>query len=299
MGWTTVACASLVLVGLDPPEESGRPRDVTLATRADPEALARLERPGRVLFEDDFEDQGSLEGYFDRRGAEQGLIQIDTSDGLARRGRGAIRFLAPDRAGEPSGSGISGWLGAEGHECLHYRRYLRFAEDYDQGDLHHTGGGLAAIAGAGKWEEMGKAGVRPRGDDRFTCGLETWRDWGRVNAPGHFVLYAYWVDMLPGRDGAWWGNLLEPAPEERIVPQRGRWICLEQRIQVNRIGRADGELSVWVDGRLYLHLVGIRWRTDERVLLKRFDLGIYVHRARRANLVWYDDLVISTGYVGP
>jgi hypothetical protein len=146
---------------------------------------------------------------------------------------------------------------------------------------------------------MGKAGVRPRGDDRFTCGFEPWRDWGRVEAPGYLFLYVYWVDMQQGRDGNWWGNMLEPTPEERVVPPRGEWVCLEQMIRVNDVGEANGELAAWVDGRLYLHFTGIRWRTDERVRIKRFDLGIYVHEARRRNVVWYDDVVVSTGYVGP
>ena len=75
--------------------------------------------------------------------------------------------------------------------------------------------------------------------------------------------------------------------------------CAEQMIQVNDVGKANGELAAWVDGKLYLHMTGIRWRTDERLRVKRFDVGIYVHRASRENVVWYDDIVLSTGYVGP
>jgi hypothetical protein len=111
-------------------------------------------------------------------------------------------------------------------------------------------------------------------------------------------LYTYWVDMRPSPDGRWWGNMLEPARERRVIPARGEWVCLEQMIQVNTIGRADGEVAAWIDGELYLHMTGLRWRTDERVRIKRFDLGIYVHEARRDNSVWYDDVVVSTGYVG-
>jgi hypothetical protein len=35
------------------------------------------------------------------------------------------------------------------------------------------------------------------------------------------------------------------------------------------------------------------------VLLKRFGLDVYIHQARQDNTVLYDDVVLSTGYVGP
>ena len=210
-----------------------------------------------------------------------------------------MRFDAPAAAGASSGSGASGWLGSEGHDRVYFRRYIRFADDYDQGNLNHTGGGLAGIAGRGKWDEMGKAGVRPTGEDRFTCGFEPWRDWGRSPAPGSMSLYTYWMDMQRDRDGNWWGNLLQPTAQRRRVPQRGEWVCLEQMIAANTVGEANGELAAWIDGELYLHMQGFRWRTDERVKLKRFDIGIYIHAAERDNTVWYDDVVVSTGYVGP
>jgi hypothetical protein len=38
--------------------------------------------------------------------------------------------------------------------------------------------------------------------------------------------------------------------------------------------------------------------TDD-VKLKRFGIGLYVHRATRDNTVWYDDVALSTGYIEP
>jgi polysaccharide lyase-like protein len=273
------------------------PRDVTEQTRADVDVLAALQAPGEVLFEDDFESgEGSLAKYFEIRGGDDGRVTLAS---LAHAGEMSLRCVAPDREGRASGSGVSGWLGAQGHDRVYLRRYIRFAKDYDQGNLNHTGGGLTGIAGSGKWDGMGKAGIRPRGDDRFSCRFEPWRDWGQAELPGYLFLYTYWVDMVQGGDGHWWGNMLQPPPKRRIIPPRGEWVCLEQMIQVNDIGQANGELAAWVDGELYLHFTGIRWRTDERVKVKRFNLGIYIHKARRENIVWYDDVVVSTGYVGP
>ena len=283
-------------------ETVARPLDVTEKTRADAAALAALQASGKVLFEDDFEaGEDSLAKYFEVRGRGDGRATLvpRPQPGESPPGKMSLQCIAPDRDGKSSGSGVSAWLGAEGHDRVYFRRYIQFAEDYDQGNLNHTGGGLAGIAGSGKWDGMGKAGVRPRGDDRFTSGFEPWCDWRRAALPGYLFLYTYWVDMAQGGDGNWYGNMIQVPPKRRIIPPRGKWVCLEHMIRVNDIGEANGELAAWVDGELYMHFTGFRWRTDKRVKIKRFNLGIYIHKARRDNTVWYDDVVVSTGYVGP
>ena len=274
------------------------PRDVTAQTLSNPAALAALEAPGVMIFADDFESQLSLSNYFEIRGLDAGRVVLMQDADYAHTGLGAIQFTAPAVASGPSSSGASGWLGADGYSTVYFRRYIRFAPDYDQGALHHTGGGMAAVAGTSMWAEMGRSGVRPNGDDRFTCHFEPYLDWGRIPLPGYMMFYTYWVDMEQASDGRWWGNSLAPVEAARVVPPRGVWVCLEQMIRVNDIGRANGELAGWIDGRLYVHMTGFRWRTSEDVRIKRFDIGIYIHEAQRTNTVWYDDVVLSTGYVG-
>lgn len=275
------------------------PRLATAQTRADPRALAALEKPGTVFFRDDFESAESLKKYFEIRGLKEGRARLVSGAGAGHGSAGAIEFTAPARDGNESGAGASGWFGPEGHDRVYFRRYIRFAEDYDQGDLNHTGGGLAAVAGDDRWRAMGSAGLRPRGDDHFNSAFEPWRDWGRQPAPGYMFLYTYWMDMTRDPDGHFWGNMLGPAEDERIVPQRGRWHCLEHMILANEPGKADGELAAWIDGKLYIHYIGLRWRSSADVKLKRFDIGVYIHHAKKDNTVRYDDVALSTGYIGP
>jgi len=283
-----------------PPADRGHvPRLATAKTRADAEALARLQQPGTVFFEDGFESDASLEKYFEIRGRDDGRAGLVVDADLAHSGKGAIRFTAPAKDGRASGAGASGWFGPKGYDRVYFRRYIRFAPDYDQGNLNHVGGGLAAVAGTSRWEGMGKAGIRPKGDDRFTSSFEPWCDWGRIAPPGYMFLYTYWMDMKGGPDGRCWGNMLGPREDERITLDRNRWYCLEHMISVNTVGKADGELAAWIDGRLYIHYTGIRWRTSPRVKLKRFGILVYVHHAKKDNTVWYDDLALSTGYIGP
>ena len=274
------------------------PKDITDVTRGDKKALARLEKPGKVVFEADFERSDALDAFFEVRGKKDGRAKLVFDAKIAHRGRGVFQCTAPDKQGASSGAGASAWLGKKGYERLYLRRYIRFAKDYDQGNLNHTGGGLSGVATNGKWDGMGKAGLRPRGDDRFSSRFEPWKDWGRSAAPGYMFLYTYWMDMTRDRDGNYWGNMLQPKKSARIVPKRDRWVCLEQMIQCNRPGKFDGECAAWIDGKLYMHMSGIRWRSSEKLRIKRFEIGIYIHQARRDNRVYYDDVVVSTGYVG-
>ncbi len=275
------------------------PVDVTERTRADPAELARLERPGTVFFADGFESPASSTLYFEMDGLADGRVVYDTAPGAAHAGRGALRFTAPARGGKESGSSAVAWFGTPGYDRVSFRRWIRFAPDYDQGNLNHVGGWIEATAGTGKWDGMGMAGHKPAGDDWFNASFEPWCDWGRIPPPGAMFLYVYWPEMTRDRDGHWWGNNLTPPPDRRIALQRGRWTCLEHMIIANSPGRADGELAAWIDGRLYEHFTGFRWRNTAGVRLKRLLFGLYVHQAARDNTVWYDDVALSTGFLGP
>lgn len=280
-------------------EQPAAPRLVTAATRTDPEALSALQRPGEVVFSDGFEDDGSFRRYFEVRGLKEGHVRRTSDSALARRGAGALQVTAPARGGQASGSGATAWLGDAGYERLYLRLYIKFADDYDQGNLNHTGGSLAAVAACDRWAGMGSAGLRPRGDDRFNSRFEPWCDWRRLPPPGYLFLYTYWMEMARDSDGHYWGNMLGPAEAERLVPKRGRWYCLEHMLKANDPGQANGELAAWIDGRLYIHYTGIRWRSSPEVRLKRLDLGVYIHAAAQDNTVWFDEVAASTGYIGP
>jgi hypothetical protein len=275
----------------------------TARTLADPAALGALQTPGRVIFADGFESPDALKVYFEVGGLKEGRAKLTSDPALAHSGSGALQLTAPASDGKSSGAGPSYWFGEEkdggGRDRVYLRYYIKFADDYDQGNLNHTGAGLAATSGKQMWDGMGNAGIRPKGDDRFTTGFEPWRDWGRNEPPGSMHLYTYWMDMTKDRDGHFWGNMMAPEPAGRVIPKRGVWYCFEQMIKANTPGKADGELAAWIDGRLYVHCTGFRWRTTDAVKLKRFNLSVYVHQATRDNTVWYDDVALSTGYIGP
>ena len=97
--------------------------------------------------------------------------------------------------------------------------------------------------------------------------------------------------------------------------------------------RPDGELALWLDGKLVAHFVkgvkrtrwtgmgfalteeggepfeGFRWRTSKELTINFFWLLLYVteHAARQNKVanpnpvtrVWFDDIVVATRYIGP
>ncbi|MCB9880100.1 MAG: hypothetical protein H6835_21105 [Planctomycetes bacterium] len=294
--------------------EAPAPIEVTAATRADAKALARLQQPGRVLFHDEFEADASFRSYFEIQGQKEGRVAIERDAAIVHGGLGALRLTSTSRDGASCGAGPVLWLPKvierrEGEQApsldtVHLRYWIRYAADYDQGNLHHTGGSLSGVAGDFMWTGMGGAGKCPPGDESFSTRVEGWRDWQRLPPPGYLHCYSYWHEMRRGNDGHYWGNMLTASqPEQRVVPERAKWQCVELRVAANTVGddgaQRDGELAVWLDGALYLHFTGIAWRTSAAVLLKRVGLLCYVHEARRDNTVWFDDVVVATGYIGP
>ncbi len=213
-------------------------------------------------------------------------------------------------------------------EQVFARFYVRFAEDADY--VHHfvhLGGYCPATA----WPQGG-AGERPRGDDRFTVGIEPYGHRGRFKPPGAWTFYCYWPEMKVSAGGRYWGNGISPVRPKQI--ERGVWQCVEVMVKLNSTAdQRDGELALWLDGQLTMHVApgaprgdwngmgfslqdeggepfeGFRWRTDDRLKINYFWLLHYVtENAARQNRqdqpnpihrVAFDDIVLATEYIGP
>ena len=216
---------------------------------------------------------------------------------------------------------------AEGVDRAFARFYVRFAEDADY--IHHFVhmGGLHPQT---RWPNP-QAGNCPKGDDRFSVGIEPWGDRGASPPPGRWNFYVYWHEMKISADGRHWGNGIRPI-EDRLVP-KARWQCVEFMIKLNKPGERDGELALWLDGTLAAHVrkgspraewtgmgfrllekggvpfEGFSWRTSDALKVSNFWLLHYVtENAARQNRVanpapknraWFDDVVVATSYIGP
>jgi len=287
----TVVCCAVAARGGSVTPYPGQ--DATERTRRDPGARRALETPGRVFFTADFEREDWHKPFFDRYGFREGRLKRVTDRALVHQGRGSLECRLARRRGSVASACY--WF-PPGYDKVHLRWYCTFAPDFDQGHLMHFTG-LAAVAGNNRYAGMGKAGVRPTGYDRFTTGFEPWRNWGRHTAPGVMNFYSYFPNMKPDpKMNKYWGNTFRPA--KTFIPTRGQWHCLEIMLKANDPGESNGEQAAWIDGRLYAHFTGILWRRSAEVKIKRLYLGVYIHNSPKENVVRFDDVALSTGYIG-
>jgi hypothetical protein len=251
---------------------------------------AGIERDRSVVFAESFE-AGNLARWDDADGNPPPKVRLVRDKEHVHAGRVAAQLTVP--RGKGVGADLTKWF-SPGFEQLYARWYTKLADDYDQGNLHHAGGNLVGMRN--RWL-LGVAGQKPDGTDRFSTGLETWRDWGRNPAPGELFLYTYYPDMKRDPDGNYWGNSFKP--EKKTLLGRGRWHCLEMMVKLNDPARADGEQAFWLDGRLVGHFPGIRWRTVDSLRINGFWLLLYIHDSPQENRLWLDDVVVATDYIGP
>jgi len=270
-------------------------RDRTDATLRDTQALEALQAPGKVFLEEDFESKKWTKRFFDFYGQKDGRMALESDKTIVRGGKSSLRCVL--KKGKGASAKFCYWFGP-GYDKVHFRWYCRFAPDFDQGNLMHFSG-LAGVSGKSRYGGMGGAGTRPTGFDRFTTRFEPWRAWGRNAAPGAMNFYSYFPTMKedPKMKGKFWGNQFFPA--RRFIPTRGQWHCFEIMVKANDPGKENGEQAAWIDGKLYGYFTGILWRRSDRVRIKRMSLGVYIHDNPKQNTVHFDDVALSTGYIGP
>ena len=304
------ALASLAAAG-DLPEGAG------LAARY---PLDRgIARDDAVLFAEDFET-GALADVAKRWDNATGKVLALVEDGAA--GSRALEITAT--LNENTGGHL--YTRLKPVDTCFARFYVKFPKD--PGYVHHFVH-LGGYEPATPWPQGG-AGTRPEGHERFTVGIEPFGRNGRVPPPGEWSFYAYWHEMKISADKKYWGNGLAPREPPRGPVDRGQ--CVEVMLKCNTPGERDGELALWLDGKLATHIrkgtprtdwtgmgfrvaergepfEGFSWRKTERLKVNFFWLLHYVTPGALArngvkdppatNAVRFDQIVVATRYVGP
>jgi hypothetical protein len=281
----------------------------------------------RVLLAENFElgEIADLERRWDQASnKDRKVLAFATDQPSASHGQRSLQMTST--LGENTGGDLYTRLPRE-VETAFARFYVKFGADAQH--VHHfvTVGGYRP---ATRWAQGG-AGERPRGDDRFTAGIEPYGNHGKFSAPGAWNFYAYWPEMKISTGGKYWGQSIPPV-QPALVP-RDRWQCVEVMLKCNTAPeKSDGELALWLDGKLTLHVApgtprgdwtgmgfqplasggtpfeGFRWRTHPELKVNFFWLLFYVteNAAKQNNVepkslnrVWFDDIVVATEYVGP
>ena len=86
-----------------------------------------------------------------------------------------------------------------------------------------------------------------------------------------------------------------------MIPERGRWYCYEIMIAANTPGEHDGRLAFWVDGKLTGDFPKFRVRDVENLKANLINVSFYTEnpRVHGGCVMWYDDVVAATSYIGP
>ncbi|MBW3624322.1 MAG: hypothetical protein KY468_13020 [Armatimonadetes bacterium] len=280
-----------------------------------------------VLFAEDFE-AGPLEAIKKRwsEASDKGgrVLALSSDVPKASSGKTSLRISAT--LSENTGGHLYKRFD-KGVDQVFVRFYVKFPEEADY--IHH----FVHLGGYNPPTSypQGGAGERPRGDDRVTVGIESYGGHGKYPPPGFWTFYAYWHEMKVSGDGKYWGNGMSPAVPP-VVP-RNRWQCVEVMMKLNSTPqKRDGALALWLDGRPEIQIVegvrrgpwtgmgfqlrkdgepfeGFHFRTSEDLKINFLWLLHYVteNAARQSQQeppkrpvrVWFDDIVVSTNYVGP
>ncbi len=274
-----------------------------------------------VLFVERF-NEGSLPAVFKRWESvkSKGIMSLssDAAPGSADRSS----LLMTHIGGQGTGGHLYRRL-PPGHDVVFARFYVKFAPDC--APIHHFGTHLGGYNPPTPWPQGG-AGLRPRGDRRFTTGVEPY---GKSWAWG---FYTYWQGMHVHGDGRYWGTpFLTGGAKPRV--DKGKWICVEMMVKVNKpVTASNGEQACWIDGKLFRRggqivghigpgfprgrwtggwwrpepsasttFDGFRWRSVEALKVNYLWTYLYITRAPKghASKVWFDNIVLARRYIGP
>ncbi len=170
-------------------------------------------------------------------------------------------------------------------ETVYYRFYSMFESGYDIGG-GIKGPGLGAVA---KGRPGGKAGIKPQGSDRYSA---------RVCFNKRLEPYVYYYHMDMGR----WGSNANQNIGTKISLVPGTWYCIEMMLKPNSPDKQDGELKLWINGRLKMHTTNIRWRTVSELQTNWVNHSAYFGgnwTSPKDQTRYEDNMVVANAYIGP
>ncbi len=194
----------------------------------------------RVVFAESFED--SLDEISSRWDTVRDKEIMSISSEVPPGSSGNQSLLMSQVAEKGTGGDL--YRVIEGAERLYTRMYVRIAEDCEP--IHHFGTCIGGNNPATRWPSV-KAGQPTDGAKSFWLGIEPFGELWRWD------YYAYWCEMRgsPPR-GQTWGNSFIHDP--KLTVKRGEWTCIEVMVQMNDIGKSNGELALWINGEKVSHL---------------------------------------------
>jgi uncharacterized protein (DUF2141 family) len=190
-------------------------------------------------------------------------------------------------------------LFSPGFDSLYCRAYMRWDPGYNVNTSNHNG----IYMGGGNDPLTGQ---KPNGKNFFVLLVQN-NDLKNEGPPGWLHEYAYTPDQQHQWGDHWYPNGIgfqvarhpDFKPLPNFLPVRGRWYCYEQMVRLNTPGKRDGEVKIWVDGKLTADWPDLLIRTVKTLKIDEVYLNLHALHSERINKKWYDNVVIAKQYIGP
>ncbi len=285
-----------------------------------------IESDPAVIFASGFEDGFEKWTRFRNRP----VVKIVSDEAIVHSGSASAEITAT--RGKDSGGDV-GYNLAAGVNQLYMRFYCRFHKDTV--GVHH----FVNMGGNSKdYSPGGHAGQRPQGDKHFGTTIEPPNDKSSWLFYTYWHQMHSWENPdgrpnnPPDGDGrSFYGNNFVPEGQPSGLV-REQWICVEFMTKLNAVGKSDGEQAFWINGKKMGHwrpgepvgtwmrdmfrtsgqfntdpkpFEGFSWRTDAELKINYVNLQWYVSErvAKEGqtdkNIVYFDDVVLATEYIGP
>jgi hypothetical protein len=56
--------------------------------------------------------------------------------------------------------------------------------------------------------------------------------------------------------------------------------------------------AFWINSALIGHFKNIVWRLTSDLKINSFQIGIYIHENEKISRIWYDNIIVSNGFIG-
>ena len=280
-----------------------------------------IEKDPHVIFAEDF-DAPALQAIFERWESVKNGENMSLTADVPEHSADDRSLLMTHVGGKGTGSHLYRRL-KPGRDRVFARFYVKFHPDCAK--IHHFGTHLGGFNPTTPWPQGG-AGERPRGNRRWTTGVEPYgKDW-------NWDFYTYWQGMHVHGDGNYWGTPFLSGVKKPKV-ERGRWVCVEMMVKMNQPpGASNGEQAFWIDGKLWrvngqvVSHIGpgfpngrwrggwwapdadadnafnaFQWRTTEELDINYIWTYLYITDAPKGHVskVWFDNIVVADAYIGP
>jgi hypothetical protein len=236
-------------------------------------------------------------------------IKITDDPEIVHRGRKSLELTFPKRAGDV-GNGLMKRIEEE-RDVLFLRYYQKIDKNLDitgAGSFHNGG----AIAAHYHVDGRSTPGQRADGRNKFLVGYEC-TVYSEAPPPGHLAVYVYHPEQRQAYGdiffptGVVQPNTSLPADfgpsfvsRPNFRPELGRWYCYEFMVRADSAGRRDGRIACWVDGKLIADFPNLRFRDTDTLKIDFLSIGGYINPNKiRTNMLWFDDVVAATSYIGP